>query len=320
MNATLYTRVGRRSSIGTRVGPLWLLFVLVPLWLIEALMRLTLWSVKGAALASAGIWDEYRRTHPPKSVRKAMALSLTREAVEIDADTAVRSRLGVWAVYGIGDRFFHGRFPQDEQRMRALFPGRGDVMATVGLYPDAGSAGRAARGLRRQGFSVAELEMLFIPQGGRKDTYGTKSSLAAPVAVSATAIETVDAAMKKIDFVVGQEYPLAAIQTAFGGDNMSYLPESGGRIVCGRFTRDMNPLAPERVLVGDRPQVRRKAELLARQGGALPVFIKIRPNRWRYHGLMRVVEYVTDSSVFEHEARVANRQGEVAGVLVLTRA
>ncbi len=124
---------------------------------------------------------------------------------------------------------------------------------------------------------------------------------------------TREKAMKK--FVVGNEYTLDDIVTALGGDTMSYLPQLKGRIVGGRFTADMNPNAPYKILVGDRPQVRRKAETLAAQEGTIPVFLKEAPNRWRYHGIMRFVSYETDPQVVQATPGVDQREERVAGVL-----
>jgi hypothetical protein len=126
---------------------------------------------------------------------------------------------------------------------------------------------------------------------------------------------TREKAMKK--FVVGDEYTLDAIVSALGGDTMSYLPQSKGRIVGGRFTTNMNPNAPYQILVGDRPQVRRKAELLAAQEGTLPVFLKQAPNRWRYHGIMRFVRYETDPLLVQATPGVDQREDQVAGILTL---
>jgi len=120
--------------------------------------------------------------------------------------------------------------------------------------------------------------------------------------------------MKK--FVVGQEYTLDVVNSALGGDTMSYLPQLRGRIVGGRFTNVMNPNAPYQVLVGDRPQVRRKAELLAAQEGTIPVFLKQGPNRWRYHGVMRFLRYETNPDVVRATLGVDRRVEEIAGVLV----
>jgi hypothetical protein len=116
-------------------------------------------------------------------------------------------------------------------------------------------------------------------------------------------------------FDVGSFYTLDEIRAVLGGETMSYLPQKGSRIVCGRFTVEMNPDAPEVILVGDPPKVQRKAQLLARQGGVLPVFLKSAPGRWQYHGLMEVVEYVTDMQVVGPIAAKAGRASEVVGML-----
>ena len=117
------------------------------------------------------------------------------------------------------------------------------------------------------------------------------------------------------NFVVGREYTLNDITMALGGETMSYLPQSDNRIVCGRFTEHMNPKAPYEILVGDLPKVRRKAEALATQGGTIPVFLKEAPNRWRYHGPMQVVGFVTDAKVVQAAEGVDERDDKVIGVL-----
>lgn len=115
-------------------------------------------------------------------------------------------------------------------------------------------------------------------------------------------------------FVVGQEYTFNAIAEVFGGQSFGYLPQVGSRIVCGRFTMEMNPHAPYEVLVGDPPGVLRKAEMLVEQGGVIPVFIKAATNRWRYHGPMEVVGFDTNPRLVRARAREAERE-DVVGVL-----
>jgi len=119
-------------------------------------------------------------------------------------------------------------------------------------------------------------------------------------------------------FIVGYEYTMAEIHKVIAGDTMSYLPQSGARIVGGRFKKgEMNPNAPFQILVGDLPQVKRKAELLVSQGGNIPVFLKEGPNRWRYHGLMRVVSYEQDPSIIRKTPGSEVREENVVGVLNL---
>jgi len=115
-------------------------------------------------------------------------------------------------------------------------------------------------------------------------------------------------------FDVGSEYSFNAIAEAFGGQAFGYLPQVGSRIVCGRFTLEMNPRAPYEVLVGDPPGVLRKAEMLAAQGGVIPVFIKAATNRWRYHGPMEVAGFDTNPRVARAKGKDANRE-DVIGVL-----
>jgi hypothetical protein len=121
----------------------------------------------------------------------------------------------------------------------------------------------------------------------------------------------------QMDFKKGREYTLAEISSVLGGETQSYLPQRGGRIVCGRFIRKMNPGAPHTVLAGDLPKVRRKAELMAEQQGPIPVFIKVPsvPPVWRYHGLMRCVSFDTDPALCEKLGQEAERTDKLAGVL-----
>lgn len=122
-------------------------------------------------------------------------------------------------------------------------------------------------------------------------------------------------------FIAGYEYSMRDIHEVIGGDTMSYLPQSGGRIVGGRFKKgEMNPNAPYQIIVGDLPQVRRKAELLASQAGTIPVFLKEGPNRWRFHGPMQVVSYSTDPATVLGTPGAEDREENVAGVLTLADA
>jgi hypothetical protein len=118
-------------------------------------------------------------------------------------------------------------------------------------------------------------------------------------------------------FKRGAVYSLDSIASVVGGERQSYLPQKEGTIVCGRFTRDMNPKAPYEVLVGDLPKVAAKAKLLIEQGGSIPVFVKEAPNEWRFHGFMAPARFATDRRTVESKAKAAGREGPIAGVLVL---
>jgi predicted DNA-binding transcriptional regulator AlpA len=110
-------------------------------------------------------------------------------------------------------------------------------------------------------------------------------------------------------------YTFNELSDHFKTSMQNYLPQCGSQIVCGLFKPDMNDGVPEKIWVGDKPIVRRKAELLLAQGGQIPVFIKQGSNQWLYYGLMEPVSFDTDSTLASHITEIAGRP--VIGVLTL---
>ena len=118
------------------------------------------------------------------------------------------------------------------------------------------------------------------------------------------------------EFVKNEEYTHAAVVAALGGETVSYLPQSNGRIVGGRFRMDaMNRHAPYQIVVGNLARVTRKAEMIAAQGGTIPVFMKEGTNRWRYHGRMRCIAFDTSARAIQAAERSHDRKEDIAGVL-----
>ena len=115
---------------------------------------------------------------------------------------------------------------------------------------------------------------------------------------------------------IGKIYTHDYLCEIIGGDikGGSYLPQSKQKILCGCFTQLMNPDAPNCVLVGNKPRVIAKAELMARQGGIIPVFIKRAISQWEYRGCYKFITYSKDSKDFEEKAVLADRN-DVVGAL-----
>jgi predicted DNA-binding transcriptional regulator AlpA len=120
-------------------------------------------------------------------------------------------------------------------------------------------------------------------------------------------------------FLRGKVYALRQITATLGGETQSYLPQRDGRILCGRFTVEMNNRLPYEVLVGDLPRVRHKAQLLALQAEPIPVFIKQGPDRWRFHGPMRCLGFMVERALVRDRELESGRSG-LAGVLRLADA
>ena len=118
-------------------------------------------------------------------------------------------------------------------------------------------------------------------------------------------------------FNVGRNYTRDAIHAALGGNKQSYLPTVGGRVVCGAFTRHLNPEVPSVVLAGHGPMIERSAEIFARQSTAGPVFVKTRVNAWEYVGEYRVRQLSRDPQVIAERSETAGRRGDVSLVLFL---
>ena len=120
-------------------------------------------------------------------------------------------------------------------------------------------------------------------------------------------------------FELGCNYTRSEIHAALGGSMQSYLPTVGRRVVCGAFTRHLNPEVPNVVLAGIGPTIERSAEIFARQSTSVPVFVKKIVNVWEYVGEYRVRQLSRDSRVIADRARAAGRIGEVSLVLFLDR-
>ena len=91
-------------------------------------------------------------------------------------------------------------------------------------------------------------------------------------------------------FVQGESFTRDFIHDQLGGEKVSYLPQKAGRIVCGCFSTESNPEAPYEILVGGADEegsegpILRKARMLARQDGSIPVFLMRAANQWMYDG------------------------------------
>lgn len=120
-------------------------------------------------------------------------------------------------------------------------------------------------------------------------------------------------------FEVGKTYTRHQIHIVLGGEIQSYLPQRGGRIVCGCFKPSLDPEAPCEVMVGDAPKVKEKAERLSQQGGTIPVFLKIDSRRWEYRGHFRVKEYSTSPGEIRRKKQETGRD-YLAAVLYFERA
>lgn len=88
-------------------------------------------------------------------------------------------------------------------------------------------------------------------------------------------------------FIIGETYTRDEIHSRVGGGVQDYLPHRDGVVVCGCFNPDINPDAPDLVLVGTGPDIERWARVFGSQHAYVPVFLKQRTNEWEYVGDFR---------------------------------
>jgi 5-methylcytosine-specific restriction protein A len=123
-------------------------------------------------------------------------------------------------------------------------------------------------------------------------------------------------------FVQGESYTRDFIHDQLGGEKVSCLPQRAGRIVCGCFSADSSPEAPYEILVGGADEddsegpILRKARMLARQDGSIPVFLKRAANQWMYDGRYRAKGVIEDRDYIERKQRRAGRADVVLALLL----
>ena len=119
---------------------------------------------------------------------------------------------------------------------------------------------------------------------------------------------------------MGELYSVQDVHDAVGGECQTYLPQRDGVIVAGRFSRQMNPEAPERIDPADKPQVREKAERLVAQDEPIPVFVKERrkDRRFEYLGMYAATQLSDDAAALAAASHLSGRE-DLAYILTLTR-
>ncbi len=81
--------------------------------------------------------------------------------------------------------------------------------------------------------------------------------------------------------------------------------------------RDLNPQAPEVVLVGKGPQRQKRAQLFVNQAEPVPAFVKRNTDEWEYIGDYKAVSYSESPEVVASYLTGKRTADSVAGVLIL---
>lgn len=115
-------------------------------------------------------------------------------------------------------------------------------------------------------------------------------------------------------------YSREEISRMLGGSSWTYLPRDRGEVVSGCCRTDLNPKAPEEILVGYGKLRVSSAKRLVEQNTPIPVFLHRASKEWEFVGYYRGKKFSDDPSGVTPKARAANLDGQVAGVLYLEKA
>ncbi len=122
------------------------------------------------------------------------------------------------------------------------------------------------------------------------------------------------------DFTLGQKYSRKEIHSVLGGSEIEYLPTEKDRVVCGCFTINHNPEAPNIVIPGTGKVIEREAKIFCEQDYPIPVFIKHRPNEWEYVGHYKADRFTTDpADIAAHHKGSITPLNQITRVIFLKR-
>lgn len=115
-------------------------------------------------------------------------------------------------------------------------------------------------------------------------------------------------------FTLGQKYTRREISQLLGGSEIEYLPTENKSVVCGCFTLDHNPEAPNIIIPGTGKVIEREAKIFCEQQHPIPIFLKRRVNEWEYVGHYRAEKFSTDPAEI-----AAHHKGSITPLNKITR-
>jgi hypothetical protein len=121
-------------------------------------------------------------------------------------------------------------------------------------------------------------------------------------------------------FEIDKNYTRDYIQTVCGGSRQAFLPTRNGKVVAACLRPDLNAQAPDVIVCSDGAAARAAGRTLARQAEAIPVFIKLETELFRYVGQFAVSESLTaplDCAPYAHKSGFT--VGQVSRVIKMNR-
>lgn len=119
---------------------------------------------------------------------------------------------------------------------------------------------------------------------------------------------------------IGNIYDREQISQMFGGNRQSALPFKDGNAVAGCFDPEMNPNAPNEILVGVGRDKEKYSQRAAEQNITIPIFLKCAPMQYEFVGYYRATRYSENRQEVERKNTSNRNNYDIAGVLYFERA
>lgn len=121
-------------------------------------------------------------------------------------------------------------------------------------------------------------------------------------------------------FETNKNYTREFIHSVCGGSKQAFLPARNGKVVAACLRMDLNPQAPDIIICDGSASARAAGRTLAGQRDAIPVFIKMEVDSFRFVGLFAVSESLTAPLDCAPYARNTGfTSGQVSRVLKMKR-
>lgn len=117
--------------------------------------------------------------------------------------------------------------------------------------------------------------------------------------------------------VIGEFYTAEEVEAKTAG-GYSYIRTRNNAVRGLAITLDMNPDAPNIVIVGDGERIKNNAELFKKTITPVKTFIKHDTNKWEYVGRYKVKKYSKSLEIIE-QYRKHRSANEVTGILFLIK-
>ena len=121
-------------------------------------------------------------------------------------------------------------------------------------------------------------------------------------------------------FEINKNYTREFIHQVCGGNKQAFLPTKNGKVVAACLRMDLNPQAPDVIICNSSASANAAGRTLSEQRDAIPVFIKMDTDSYRFEGLFSPIQsLVTPLSFAPYVQNCGLPSAQVSRVIKMQR-